>query len=422
MAIHEQRLLKLRAHVGDARDELHALPAKDRKAFRSELARLEEVVADAGAVLDVADGRLLPTAAFAAVQAAACAIANDPRSALGAPDAHADALAEAIALLPVTRKEIERQVLAAADALHTSTGNRLDTLRLAVDAEAERLQGLGSEVEQWSAQVELHGERQAALDAKLATTEAAIAEQRRAVDEHRARQTEVFADGERGRAAQFEAQLELFRGELARVQQEATDEVTAHLVEIRRMEQESAKLVGAIGLAGTTELYRRQGNRHQLAAELLRGFAVLAVLGAVALALAGTMVADPTVETLGAGAFASLLLAGLAAYLARQSARHRAREERAAAVELELAAFGPFIEPLSAERREQERVIMARKLFGTADLDGEPAGAATRHADDQGEEGARNGRSRASASDSAPAVPARAVAANGAGTNGSPAR
>jgi hypothetical protein len=420
MAIHEQRLLKLQAHVGDARDELHALPAEDRKAFKSGLAKLDDVVSDANAVLDVADARLLSSRAFESVQAAACAIANDPRSAVEAPDAHAEALAEAIALLPVTRKEIERQVHAAADALHASTGDRLDALRLAVDAEAERLQRLGSDVERWSAQVELHGERQGALDEKLAATEAAIAEQGRALDEHVARQSDAFAEGERGRAAEFQAQLELFRGELGRAQQEAADEVAAHVAEIRRMEQESAKLVGAIGLAGTAEFYRRQGRRQQVAAELLRAFAILAVLGAVALALAGTMVADPTAETLAAGGFASLLLAGLAAYLARQSARHRAREEHAAAVQLELAAFGPFIEPLSAERREQERVIMARKLFGTAELDGEPVRAAVSHGDDEGADGGMNGRSRASAPDSTTPGPARAVAANGAGTNGSP--
>jgi hypothetical protein len=421
MAIHEQRLLKLRAHVGDAHDELHALPAADRKAFGTELARLEKVVADAATVLDVADARLVSSRAFAAIQVAACAIANDPRAAVRAPDVHADALVDALAQLPVTRNELERHVGAAAEDFHRSAVDRLDALGHAVDAEAERLRGLGSEIEQWCSRLELQGERQGAIEGKLAAAETTIATKADALDEHLARQGEAFAESERGRAAAFEAQLDVFRAELARAQQEAADEVAAHLAEIRRMEQESANLVGAMGVDGTAELYRRQGRRQQRAAELLRGLAVLAVLGAVAIALVGTVAADLTAESLVSGLFASLLLAGLAAYIAHQSARHRAREEHASAIQLELAAFGPFIEPLSAERREEERVIMARKLFGVPGAEGDPARIAAGRVHDQAPEGGSNAsvnrRSQGSAARSAPAA---APAANGAGTNGSP--
>jgi hypothetical protein len=74
---------------------------------------------------------------------------------------------------------------------------------------------------------------------------------------------------------------------------------------------------------------------------------------------------DPSAESLIANLFAAALLVGLAAYFARQSARHRAREEEAARVQFELAAFSPFIEALTPEQREEERVMMTRKLFGT---------------------------------------------------------
>ena len=380
MAMHEQRLSKLRAHVGDARDELHALPAEDRTAYESELARLEEVVADADSVLGAADARLVSSRAFASVQAAACAIANDPRAALQAPDAHTDALVDAVALLPVTRKEIERRVLLAAEAVHASTAERLDALQTAVDAAAERVRRLESDVERSSAQA-------------------------RELDEHQARQREAFADGERGRAAAFEAQLEDFRSALDHARGEAADEVAAHVAEIRRLEHESSNLVGAIGLEATADFYARHGRRQQRAAEILRGLAVLGALGAVAIALAGALVADPTVESLVSGLFAALLVAALAAYLAHQSARHRTLEERAAAVQLELAAFGPFIEPLSAERRDEERVAMARRLFGTVEIHGEPPAA-----------GKRAHLSRASSSH--PASDRALAAANGAGPNG----
>ena len=181
------------------------------------------------------------------------------------------------------------------------------------------------------------------------------------------------------------------------------------------MEQETADLAGAIGLQGTGEAYRRQGRREKRAAEILRGLAVLAGLGAVAIAFAGAVVTDPTAESLAAGLFASLLLAGLAAYLGLQSGRHRAREERASAVQLELAAFGPFIEPLSPEQREEERVIMARKLFPTVG-NAAPVSLALRRG--RASNGSPEGLVPRVDSHSAPVEAARA--ANGAATNGSP--
>lgn len=172
-----------------------------------------------------------------------------------------------------------------------------------------------------------------------------------------------LAEFEQTLTAQRQA-LDEFRAELSRAQEEALADVEQRVDEIRRREEESATLLERIAHAGMSEASRRQGRRHRVAAELLRALTVLAALGAVAVALltAGT---DPTAEALVASLFGSLVLAGLAAYFGAQSSRHHAREEQARALQLELAAFGPFIEALPAERQEEERVIMTRKLFGT---------------------------------------------------------
>ncbi len=423
MATHDHRLQKIRTHVQDAHEELHALPAGDRPASESELARLNDVVAYARGVLAAADPRLVSTRAFASIESAACAISNDPRGALQAPDAHVDALADALALLPVTRKEMEQQVTATAERFHQSTADRVAALRREVEAEANKVTGLGSEIEEWSSRLEQHVERQAAVDKKLAQAEETLGRQAAMVDEQMAAHTEAFAESESARTAEFQAQLDVFRADLARAQQEAIDEVQARVAEIRRMEHETANLVGAIGLQGTGEVYRRQGRREKRAAEILRGLAVLAGLGAVAIAFAGAVFTDPTAESLVAGLFASLMLAGLAAYLGLQSGRHRAREERASAVQLELAAFGPFIEPLSPEQREEERVIMTRKLFPAPEGNAAPVSLALRRGRENAGLGASNGVPEdwalGSTPDSAPAEPARAAAGNGAATNGS---
>jgi hypothetical protein len=415
MATHDHRLQKIRTHVQDAHEELHALPAGDRQASESELARLSDIVAHARGVLAAADPRLVSARAFASIEAAACAISNDPRGALQAPDAHVDALADALTLLPVTRKEMEEQVTAAAERFHQSTADRVGALRREIEAEAKKMTGLGSDIEEWKSRLEKQLEKQAAVDKKLAEAEKKLAGQAAAVGERMAAQSETFAESERARTAAFQAQMDGFRADLARAQQEAIDEVQARVAEIRRMEQETADLVGAVGLQGTGEAYRRQGRREKRAAEILRGLAVLAGLGAVAIAFAGAVVTDPTAESLVAGLFASLLLAGLAAYLGLQSGRHRAREERASAVQLELAAFGPFIEPLSPEQREEERVIMARKLFPT---EGKAAPVSFALRRDRASNGSPGGIVPRMDPHSAPAEAAQA--ANGAATNGSP--
>ena len=421
MATHDLRLQKIRTHVQDAHEELHALPAGDRQASEVDLARLNDIVAHARSVLAAADPRLVSTRASASIESAACAISNDPRGALEAPDAHADALADALALLPVTRKEMEQHVTATAERFHQSTAERVGALRREVEAEAKNVRGLGSDIGEWRSRLEKQIERQAAVDKKLAEAEETLARQAAAVDEHMTAQSEAFAESESARTAEFQAQLDEFRADLARTQQEAIDEVQARVAEISRMEQETANLVGAIGLQGTGEAYRRQGRREKRAAEVLRGLAVLAGLGAAAIAFAGAVVTDPTAESLVAGLFASLLLAGLAAYLGLQSGRHRAREERASAVQLELAAFAPFIEPLSPEQREEERVIMTRKLFPAPEGNAAPVSLALRRSREDPELDASNGGPGGLVSRVQPhTAPAEAApAANGAATNGS---
>jgi hypothetical protein len=346
MANQEHRLAKLRGHLKDVHDELHGLPPKQRKGQETSLARLDCVVAYAGAVLDATDPDLISTAAFDSIQSAAITISNSPRTALDKADACTDVLVDALAMLPAPRTGEREQELGA---IAADLAARLQSIGQGVDAEAERLQALRSDVDRWSSEVQQDLARRSA-----------------ALEEQAALQKQAFEQSQRANAAELQTSIDAFRAELERTQGQAHDEAEEHLAEIRRMEGECATLVETLAVAGTSEHYRRQGRRQRVVAEVLRGLAVLATLGAVALALLAMVQADPTAESLIANLFAAALLVGLAAYLARQSTRHRAREEDAARVQFELAAFSPFIEALTPEQREEERVMMTRKLFGTA--------------------------------------------------------
>ena len=328
MLTHEQRLKRLRGHVRDVETELQALPPEERDAHQAALARLGAVVAYGDAVLAAADPRLLTTDAFTAVQSAACRISNSPRAALDDADARADALVDALWLVPVpVAGEGGRE----ARELLRSAAERLLAVREDVDAEAQRLQALRAEVDRWTSEAE---------ETIGAQTE---------------RHRQAFEERRRAEAAEFRTSMDALRAE-----------AEERVAEIKRMESETAPLVDAIAVAGTWEHYRRQSRRQRIVAEVFRGLAVLATLGAVTVALLATSWIDDTTEGSIANLFAALLLVGLAAYLARQSARHRAREEDAARVQFELAAFSPFVEALPPERRDEERVLLTRKLFGTA--------------------------------------------------------
>jgi hypothetical protein len=99
-------------------------------------------------------------------------------------------------------------------------------------------------------------------------------------------------------------------------------------------------------------------------ADWLRLFTILLGLGAVGLAVWAALRHGDTSQAVATKLAVALLLAGVAGYTARQSGRHRNREEHARALQLELTAFSPFIEPLEPEQREEERVRMTRRTFG----------------------------------------------------------
>jgi hypothetical protein len=146
----------------------------------------------------------------------------------------------------------------------------------------------------------------------------------------------------------------------------AHEEVEERVAEIRRMEKESSELVGAIGVAGTAERYSEEVTEQAKVANWWRWATIALGLAAVVIGLYAVVTGDQTNQDLAAKLVVSIILGGLAAYAARQSARHRRREEQARRLQLELTAFGPFIEPLQPEQREEERVVMARKTFGKA--------------------------------------------------------
>jgi len=202
------------------------------------------------------------------------------------------------------------------------------------------------------------------FEARIAEYEEQLRSEQSALSELRTSQTSAFEDAEQQRIAASRQQLDEAEQGLRQLKEQAAHELEAHVAEIRRMAQESAQLVGAIGLAGTAERYGEEAAAQKRVADSWRYATVVLALLAVVGAIVAVLEKHPVAETFAGKLALSVILGGIATYAARQSSYHRHREQRARDLQLELTAFSPFIEPLSAEQQEEERVIMTRKTFG----------------------------------------------------------
>jgi VIT1/CCC1 family predicted Fe2+/Mn2+ transporter len=366
MTERDDRFNSIRGHVQDAHDKLHLLDEAQREAHAAELTRLEEVIAYAALVLDATDPNLISTSAFTAIQSAASNISGNPLAALQSGGAQADALLDAIALLPSARgRDMEQQAKDAAATFQRSASQRLSSVDSRLGGVRRRLETLEAAVDARATELQQQIEQRAAgFEPRVAEAEQTVVTQRQAFDQLMTQQSSAFTKWQEERSAEFQEALEGFRTELARTEHETAREVEERVSEIRRMEHESAQLVGAIGLAGTAERYSEEAREQCRVANRFRTLTIIFALAAVAVAIVAAVREEQSAEALAAKLAVSLILAGLAAYSARQSGRHRAREEHSRSLQLELTAFSPFIEPLSPEQREEERVIMTRKTFG----------------------------------------------------------
>lgn len=376
MSGYEDRLNALKESARATQDSVAAV-ADDVFPDGEMRVRFEEVLAFARTVLDATDAALLTSTVSGAVETVLSEIAANPAVAAENPEPFGDRLLDSLAALPVTRgRDVEQVVKDAAATFQRSAQQRLSSLNSRIDLALRRIQSVNAGAEERDAALRQIIEEQrtaltsevaqlqADLAARAAEYTATLASEQDTLSTLNSNQRAAFEEAELQRARAARASLADVEAELMALQERVTDEVGRRVAEIRRMEQESAQLVGAIGLAGTAERYAEEVTEQRKAADRWRiatvVFAVIAVGGAVF----ALVQRDQSVEHLVAKLAFSLIVGAIAAYTARQSSYHRQREQRARDLQLELTAFSPFIEPLSAEQQEEERVIMTRKTFG----------------------------------------------------------
>lgn len=244
------------------------------------------------------------------------------------------------------------------------------------------LEATNSEAEQ-TIEARLAEARQAISEAEagfrenLRSYETTLESEREESISQRGAQARTFEEAENERGARIKEQLDMAKADLELVESQSRQQVEKLVGEINRMRDESADLVGVIGTIGTGDRYGKEAHLQKGAADTWRRGAVVLGLVSVLGVLAALFDKHPAPETYGGKLALSLIVGGVATYAANQSKSHRDRERQARSLELELTAFSPFIEPLSKDQREEERIIMTRRTFGQPPAlgnDGDEAG------------------------------------------------
>lgn len=315
--------------------------------------RLRHVLAYAQLVGAATDPLLITDTAINELEAAASTISADPQAAAQSPDAYATRVIDATLRLPVAQgRDIEQSLRDTAATFERNASERLEAL-------GQRHAEIDKKLDEADAKAD-------AIQQRIAELETSLTANRTELDTMLQRHSGEFTAAQEARATEFQGELHSVRDALNEFQETARKEVESHVAEIRRMEEESAALVGAIGLAGTAERYGEEVEQQRAAADRMRLLTIVLALGALVVGLYAAFVGDHEAATVISKLAVTAVLGGLAAYTASQSGRHRRREERARAVQLELTAFAPFVEPLDPAQREEERVVMTRRTFGRA--------------------------------------------------------
>jgi hypothetical protein len=378
MSTYDDRLEALRAQAHDAENAMRELGDGEWPQGGDETRdRLFGVFAYARTVLETTDAALLSDAVYNEISTALASFAGNPAAGVANADPWGSSLLDAVGRLPAARdRDVEQAVKDAAANFQRAAQQRLNALNENLATTEKQLETFGTTIEERKTEVATAIEEQRTVlstqietmqtgfEARLTEYTTQMDADRAAISTLRAAQAEEFTAAQKQREQVAKEGLDGAQGEFTQFLQTAKQEVDERVTEIRRMETESAQLVGAIGLAGTAERYGEEVDEQKRVADGWRYATIVLALLAVGGVIFAAVESNPAAETFAGKLSLSLIFGGIATYAARQSAYHRHREQRARDLQLELTAFSPFIEPLNADQQEEERVIMTRKTFG----------------------------------------------------------
>lgn len=389
----DDRLLNhpLRQQLEAVRTQLAGL-SEDAIAAADEYAegvvdRVDEALRYIEAVLGAANPALVPASALSGIESALTKAASTASQLPSNPqmaqllDQHIESAVSAAApLVAVSKLVLDRAGMTAEafdDALTASVkdlAGRTSSLAAELDALEERRAAAATELEndvraRLEAFEQSIASMQASLDAEKARVDQLITDQQAQFEAAHRQQQDAF-DSLReelrqeaaGTLAEFKDKAEATAERLDAEAEKVLEDVQARRADVER-------LYGVITDTSTTGAFRDEAKAQKEAADKWRwvavGFGVISALVAILAIVLAFVAPDKatTTSAITAKVTATLVAAGLAAYAGRQSGRHREREEEAKRLELELAAFPPFIDSLDESQKRDVRKAFADRAF-----------------------------------------------------------
>ena len=290
------------------------------------------------------------------------------------PDGVADTLLDQLSQWPHAGGIPPSEVKEAASRFRRSAGMLLSKLEADAVAVRDQIAEQRASAEELQARTD---EIKSARDAEIESLKAVIEEQKGRLEEAIRTNQGQFSEAQERRVTEFRDQLTDFEGRMAELQSQAAEalksqearleqDINSAHTEMQEKLAEAEHIVGAIATTGTIGGFQREARSQRKTADLLRVAALATAAVAAGLAIWGVIHASKGADgaEVAAKALASFVFFGIAGYLATQSGKHRDREERAQRLELELAAFGPFINDLPDEKQNDLVEKLADRIFG----------------------------------------------------------
>lgn len=293
-----------------------------------------------------------------------------------------DAVAHELAMWPApTTGDWRSAISEAATTYRRSAGQQLAALRSDIDAAGAALREIQQEAKESLATIQdanaAQHEELAARIAQLNLQVGALDTQRAAIADQVARSAEradqaistfqlQFSDAQDARAKEFQAGLAQMTSQANAARVEAVESAERGIEAINAKVSEAGDLVSVFAAAGTANAYSKEAKEQ---AKLANGWrlaaialAMLAGLAAVTLLFADDDAATNWSLIIGKLALAGTL-GGLASYAARQSARHRGREERARHLELNIVTTGPLLLDVDESKQTEARLKVVEAML-----------------------------------------------------------
>jgi Skp family chaperone for outer membrane proteins len=355
----EERLRALSKLLESAQKALHGLDRDQRAQRADDFTRLEAALGYLSLVLERTEPELLSDAVHAELTRLLEQIASNTSSVAANPVNFADALIGQAAQLPVAQqRDFEQAGRDAATSFRRSASQHQNALQEEMSALKQQLEDISGgstrslEATKTSGEA-LAQELRGRLEAMQASASAASEEVAKLVE----RQQGAFLEEQALREKRVEEQWSEIR---SRVDTQAGDLVD----DLSRMRSEAAGLVGAVSAASTANHFRDDAKGERKAYWVLLTVTLLFLGAAVVFAGLAASESEAEVRQLLAKLGVSGALLGLGVFTGAQARDHRGRDKGSRDKELDMRAFGPFIEPLPPKEQVRERILMTRRSFG----------------------------------------------------------